>query len=348
MHLSTLLFPQLFVHITTIFAIPSTAPSLNAASTARLPSTPNATSTSSYRSSIRPPEPPGFQARTWQPESRERRNMLHPLAVYFSVLGYLHQRGQKQGWTHPAELEIYKTPPTQIAISIETIKHADDPPSVPALNIGHVMLALYAGVVSMSENRSFYITRIDVSIFENPIGELWIMGLGDFRLDGTLVEGDRSARLISNGSVKDDGFNAIRDDDVPDAGVYTDNLLPGIELHYDFTPRRVKSEDIFTCLMEAFLILTSQGNVEFTGLDAVSAAPPPRLVLHIHKTNDRRVPTNNVIGDLLWLIAQFYATRKRFDEMEFFMVITAPGYPPSNLAAGFFFRLAGGAGVAPA
>lgn len=83
-------------------------------------------------------------------------------------------------------------------------------------------------------------------------------------------------------------------------------------------------------------------------LNAVSAAPLSRLVLNIHRTC-RHVPSNNVIGDLLWPIAQFSATKKRFDEMEFDMIIKATGSPPLNQAAeGFFFRMDAGAGVAPA
>ena len=266
--------------------------------------------------------------------------MLHPLGVYFSVLIYFHQRGQRQGWTQPAELELYKIPPTRMTISVEALKHAD--PSIPTLSIGHVMLALDAGVAFMSETRSFYSTKIDVTIFEKPVGVLWILGMGPYPLDGTIA--NQTARSISNGSIKDDGFNAIRDD-VPDSGVYTDNLIPGIELDYKFTPRKVKSEDIFTCLMEAFLIVTYEGDVNFINLNAVSAVLPPRLTLSIYHT-DRLVPKNNVVGDLLWLVAQFYATHKRFDEMEFVMIIKAPGYPPLNRAAGFFMRLDGGAGVA--
>ena len=228
----------------------------------------------------------------------------------------------------------------RIAISIQALEHAD--PSIPTLSIGHVMLALDAGVAFMSEIRSFYITRIDVSIFEKPIGVLWIR-TRRWLPDGAIA--NQPAQLISNSSIKDDRFNATGDD-VPDSGVYTDTGTPGMELHYTFNPRKVKSEDIFTCLMEAFLILTYEGyTMGFNHLDAVSAPLPPRLALNIHKS-DRYVPRNDVIGNLLWLIMQFYATQKRFNEIDFVMIINAPGHAPMDWAAGFFMRLHGSAGVA--
>ena len=336
MRLSGLL-PQLFFHFAATSAILGIALATNVASAKSiLPTQNNITSASSYRS-IRPPDPPGFRARVWQPKP-EPSNLLHPLGVYFSVLIYFHQRGQKQGWTQPAELEIYKVEPTRINIAVERFEHAD--PSVPALNLGHVMLALYAGVVHMSETRRFYSTKIEVSVFETPIGVLWILGMG--RVGGGTQA--TTAQLISNRS--------SIEDDVPDSGVYTDPLVPGMQLAYRFAPRKVISEDLFTCLMEAFLITTSQGkNAAFTYLDAVSAAPRSRLVLNIHHTTGRHhVPSNGAVGDLLWLMAQFYASGKRFEEMEFDMRIKAAsgsGDPPWERAAeGFFFRVGGGDGVA--
>lgn len=168
------------------------------------------------------------QTRAKQPPSPTRSLLFHA--------HLLSPKGQKQNWTQPAELEIHKVSPMRINIAVEGFEHAD--PSVPALNIGHVILALYAGVVYMSETRNFYSTKIDVTIFEKPIGVLWILGMGR----GTLAN-QTTAQLISNSSIKDDGFNTIRDD-VPDSGVYTENLIPGMELDYKFTPRKVKSEDI--------------------------------------------------------------------------------------------------------
>ncbi|KAL8795534.1 MAG: hypothetical protein Q9195_001955 [Heterodermia aff. obscurata] len=294
--------------------------------------------TSAWYRSIRPPDPPGFQTRVYQPKP-EPSNILSPLGVFFSVLIYFHQRGQRQGWTQPAELELYKIEPTRITISIEAFKHAEDP-TIPVLTIGHVMLALYAGVAYMSEIRSFYSTKMDVSIFGKPIGVLWILGMGRYAHDETIANQTAQSISISSNNNNDDILNTTGNDDVPDSGVYTDTLIPGIALDYAFTPRKVKSEDIFTCLMEAFLIVTHDAghNVDFIHLDAISAAFPPRLALNIHHTN-RLVPKMDVVADLLWLIAQFYATNKRFDEMDFEMIVKASGYPPSTRAAGFFMRL---------
>lgn len=229
-----------------------------------------------------------------------------------------------------------------MAISIEPLKHED--PSVPVLSISHVMLALYAGVAHMCETRSFYGTRIDISIFGKPIGVIWILGLGQYVHDETIA--NQTAQSIPSTNIQDDLLNAIGDD-VPDSGVYADSHVPGMELGYSFSPRKAKSEDIFTCLMEAFLILVYEGEVNFSHLDVISAALPPRLALNIHHTA-RYVPSNSVIGGLLWLIARFYATKQRFDEVDFDMMIKVSGRPPLNRAAGFFMRLDGDAGVATA
>ena len=328
----------LFLYAAAISAIPRLLATSVASANILLP-TQNVTSTS-YRS-IRPPDPPGFQVRIYQPKP-EPVHLLHPLRAFMSVLYYFHQRGQKHGWTQPAELEVYEIGSSRMAISIEPFKHED--PSVPVLSFGHVMLALYAGVAHMCEIRSFYSTKIDVTIFGKPVGVIWILGFGRLSHDETIA--NQTAQSIPSTNIQDDILNATGDQ-VPDSGVYADDLVPGIELDYRFGPRKIKSEDIFTCLMEAFLIMVYEGEVNFDHLNVISAALPPRLALNIHHTN-RLVPTNSVVGSLLWLIALFYASEKRFDEMDFDMMIKVSGRPRLNRAAGFFMRLNGDAGVATA
>ena len=92
-----------------------------------------------------------------------------------------------------------------------------------------------------------------------------------------------------------------------DRGRYTDPRVASLAIEYEFSGRKVNSEDIFTCLMEAFMILSYDGDVNFQALNAVRASATRGSIIDIILIIG--VPLNS--SSKSWCIYLRYFTLKR-------------------------------------
>lgn len=236
------------------------------------------------------------------------------------------QQHTEDAWTKPADTHVTTGTGTPVVISIQVIEHQK--PDIPVLTNGHVMLALYAGVVYMSETRSFSVTKVEIYISEVLIGIARFIK----RPRSQNVAGQLPKTLAD---IHVDNLEAHSN--IDDRGRYEDATVPRLAIDYEFTGRKVNSEDTFTCLMEAFMILSYDGDVNFHALNAVSASG--NAGLNIHHT-DRLVPGQWIIKELVLLLTLFCVDNRRFEGIEFDMWVRSrgAGVPWLKRAAGFFLR----------
>lgn len=125
-----------------------------------------------------------------------------------------------------------------------------------------------------------------------------------------------------------------------DSGVYID---PGnrFAVPYSWSAPRIHSKDIFTCIMEAIIIIAHDGPTsEFTYLNAVSASG--NVALNIHATYSPGAEKEIgfvVVRPLLVTVLSFFVDQRRFDSLDFAYEKVQPAGPRIKRIEGFFFRV---------
>lgn len=270
-----------------------------------------------------PPCPRGFKVRIWQP-SPDPGPIISPLWVYAGVIAFLH-RHSADAWTGLAVDHTFNQG-HRLAVKIQAVGER-------VLTNGQVKLALHDGVSSMSEMRSFYITKIEISLLGRSIGEIWMVPL-DPPVPASISAANVTAQTAAD---ELEGFfagtlstNAV----VPDSGRYIDPDLPSLAIDYTFSNRRVKAADVLTCIMQALLIISYDGAVDFEYLNAVV----PNLALNIHATTaPDGLPKQADISLYQWNLALFFLAVRRWDELDF--VVSNTLTVTDKRVKGFFLRV---------
>ncbi|KAL8814881.1 MAG: hypothetical protein Q9223_005931, partial [Gallowayella weberi] len=167
-----------------------------------------------------------------------------------------------------------------------------------ALNNGMAMLAIYATVVAMTEER-FNPTSAHVSMHGRPIGFIAILKKSAMSNDIQANNGtgrdkqsiDPSSSPTSSNHTSPNNNSTAKpvketNNNTPDSdsGHYTDPEHPENRITYHFTGPRIQSKEIYTSIMEALMILAYNPNTDnFDYLTATSASG--NTALHINRAD---------------------------------------------------------------
>ena len=272
----------------------------------------------SLSSGARPKPPPGFRIRLTETGSET----LNPLHVYSLAISYMnsisgtdwHTRciGTGRAWRRDSA-SLYVT-------DLSTPSHR--------LENGFVLLGLYAGLVQLSQSTHFHPSLIEILVYDRLVGEISISGSAM----PSVSSSNETSILAAN------------------SGRWVDPHLGRISLTYTWIPPRVTSDDIFTALLQAILIVSYGGtNQPFDWLNAASASG--RCVLNMRKPGPAHLPSSTpalIVGTLCSVLTDFVIERNRFEGLQFTMEIEQFGqriyplegfiralqpYPDINVAA---------------
>ncbi|KAL8918049.1 MAG: hypothetical protein Q9208_007571 [Pyrenodesmia sp. 3 TL-2023] len=282
----------------------------------------------SLSNGIRPPEPPGFATKMYYHAEAGR---LSPIGVYLLAVTYFHAH-QRWAWTLPLYTDaMQERPDIPVTLIVKRVKASAA--ETPVLNNGHVLLGIYAAVDLMSKDSSFLSTKVDVSLHGTTIGRIFLTARQLPRIENGALNTSAPASTASTSPI----INSSSANS--DSGTFVDPAYPSDILYYTFSDRRIKSHDIFTCILEAFMILTyDDKTIPFFAFNAVSATG--NLALNVHASDEVRI-TYNGVGWLLRLLASLYVRKKRFDEIEFTFRDESMGRSVKQ-AEGFFLRVGNG------
>ena len=238
-----------------------------------------------------PQPPPGFRIRLTNTGS----GTLNPLHVYRLAISYMnsisgtswHTRciGTGQEWRRDtASLYV-----------------RDLSSSAPTLENGLVLLGLYTGLLQISESMHFQPSLIEILIYDQPLGEISIS-----RSPMASVSSSNETSILA-----------------ADSGRWVDPHLGRISLIYTWLPPRVASDDIFTALMQAILMVSYGGtNQPFDWLNAASASG--RCALNMRKPGPAHLPSGTpalTVATLCTVLTDFVIEQNRFEGLQFTMEI---------------------------
>lgn len=217
------------------------------------------------------------------------------------------------------------------------------------LNNGMAMLGVYAVVAAMTEGR-FNPTTALISVHGKPVGKIAIMKKNAMD-GGPVVRSNDTTRQdlpemgVSSSSVHKSSSSNGPNNAAEVSGRYVDPTHPGSTIVYQFEDgHRIDSKDIYTCVMEALMILTynDRETIRFDYLSAVSASH--NTALHIHASGNAE-PSLDTISQLVYSLSKLYTEKRRFDAMDFAYEAGRPHEGLLNdvkVAEGFYIRVGNG------
>ncbi|KAL8711830.1 MAG: hypothetical protein Q9220_003774 [cf. Caloplaca sp. 1 TL-2023] len=319
----------LLLYLSAVLSLPDPSPQVNGTSLNLSLSSPGAVRVGQGTT---PNPPPGFKTQIKYINTRT----LNPLSVYLTAIGYTYAHHVLPWTTGMHQEQPYTTPEHDIAINVILGPFR---PGVPALEIGHVMLALFAGVAKMSEHR-FNTMLIDILISSSLIGHIMISRAGIISLPSSTNDTNVSTNPSSSSSSIVDIIPTL----AANTGRYIDPLNPTITIPYSFSPPPLPSKDIFTAILDALIIIAHDGtHTPFTSLTAFSASG--NTVLHLNGVGDKR-PESGTLATVLCVVSRFFVRRRGFESLEFGLELVKQGGEGGywRVAEGWFLGMREGVG----
>lgn len=241
----------------------------------------------------RPQPPPGFRIRLTDTAGSETLNPIHVYRLAISYMNsiswtswHTHCTATGQQWTRDTA-SLYVTDLSSPSHTLEN---------------GLVLLGLYEGLVKMSASAHFQSSLIEIFIHDQPIGEI---SMSTATVDSASASSSNKTLLTA------------------DSGRWVDPHLGRIALIYTWRPPRIASDDIFTALMQAILIVSYGGtNQPFDWLNAASASGD--TALNIRKPGPVHLPSSTpaiTVATLCTVLMDFVIQQDRFEGMDFTMEI---------------------------
>ena len=250
-----------------------------------------------------------------------RQKPLNPFPVFLNAL-YMLFRSSHRRWHSPWTVEpAFTIPGRGVAISVYS---AGPTQATSQLEVSHVLLGLYQGILAMSANVAFFEALIIIRVQGHDIGRILILketsAAGeDLTIDTTAVPQSPA----SNETANDEGGRIVDPDNNQNAIAYTWDKI------------HINSKDVFTTFMDSFLILAERASLaQFSYFDAVS--PEGNCVLHVNLANGP-VKASNILIEriLLLLLVRAMIKNNRFEAVTFELEVGSV-----KVAEGFLMSLA--------
>lgn len=191
------------------------------------------------------------------------------------------------------------------------------------LEISHVLLGLYQGVLALSANVGFFEALITIRVQAHEIGKISILGETPAAREQLTIDTTGIPQpTASNDTANDEGGRIVDPDDNRNAIVYTWD-----EVH-------INSKDVFTTFMDSFLILAERASLaHFSYFDAISSEG--NCVLHVNLASGPVKASNIGIERLLLLlVVRAMIKNNRFEAVSFSLEVG-----PVQIAEGFLISL---------
>ena len=173
------------------------------------------------------------------------------------------------------------------------------------LENGLVLLGLYDGLVKMSESARFRTSLIQILVYDEVIG---VISISRSPVASAVVSSNKTALAA-------------------DSGRWVDPHLGSIILNYSWRPPRITSDDVFTALMQAIIMVSYGGTTQpFDWLNAASASK--RCALNIRKPGPVHSPSSIpalTAATLCAVLTDFVIEQNRFEGLDFTMEISQFG-----------------------
>ncbi|KAI4266798.1 MAG: hypothetical protein LQ337_008660 [Flavoplaca oasis] len=235
-------------------------------------------------------------------------NLLNPIRVYSGAIASLSENCI-HGWNelifpHPFAEAISSPPHSTIDITIQPAPGE----TTTRMRYSHLFFALHEAISIMSQE-VFAPLSIYIHVHDILIGMLSIQGLPPqntlYNIPNTLPSSDI---LPANSSLTAND----------DSGTYLDPHNR-YAIPYSWSAPRINSKDIFTCIMEAIIIIAHDGAARsFQYLNAVSVSGNVALhVKGISAPGEEKDMGLVVVKPLLVKVAGLFIQQRRFDTLDF-------------------------------
>lgn len=227
------------------------------------------------------------------------------------AIGYLYGNAQTDWHALAGKHKPYTSQKHNVAIYV----HNPARPGGSILEQGHVMRGVYDGVIAMSEDRRFQSVAIEMFMVDQPIGKVfvtrWFQSTESSSNASMIARGDAGAlgpEVLNNSTIQSSG---------DDHGRYIDPVTKDMSIVYDWNTPRIKSNDIFTVLMEGIMIIHHDGAfLPFDHLNAVSATG--RCTMNIHKIGPGKSRLRGIsAATFMFMLASMIVQQRRFENLEF-------------------------------
>lgn len=246
------------------------------------------------------PDPPfGFKIQL----DLNRHTPVNPFPVFLNALYMLYRLSYKR-WHSPwLDEPSFSIPGQGIEISVQRVEPTQ---ATSQLEVSHVLLGLYQGVLAMSAQITFFEALITIRVQGHSVGKILIL---------SKLSAEREDLAINTTTIPPSAAPNDTANDEDGRIVDPDNNRNVIEYTWDGV--RVNSKDVFLTFMDSFLILAERASLaQFSYFDAVSA--DGNCVLHVNLANGPVKASNNLVERLLLLLVTRAMVKKnRFETVTF-------------------------------